>query len=159
MDIILEKINYKEHDSKIVGDIGEAIIKHHFSANLSENYYDNVKDGYDFFGKSFEVKTQARMHYDHTLSCALSQSKKCLNIDRLIFVEYDDTSYIKIWEVINKNNYVRYTTNSGLRKMKWYIKEMISLAVIYNVNVANTLRKYSNAYGEDYKSLRNLISE
>jgi hypothetical protein len=149
-------VDFTQEDSKIVGDIGEVLVKGTFCGQLSKDYWDSIKDGIDFFGNTFEVKTQARMTKDNTLSVELKQSEKCLNVDRLIFVEYDNTKFIKIWQCIDINNHVQYRTQYRKDMIKWYIKDMISLAVISSVPLTNLIRKHSRAQ-YNYEPLRGLI--
>jgi hypothetical protein len=151
-----QTVDLQQEDAKIVGDIGEVLVKGTFCGQLSKDYWDSIKDGIDFFGQTFEVKTQARMNVDNTLSVAAKQATKCLNVDRLIFVEYDNTKFIKIWQCIDINNHIRYRTQYGKDMIKWYIKDMISLAVISSVPLTNLIRKHSNAY-YNFEPLRGLI--
>lgn len=136
-------------NEKELGDIGEKIVSEFLEAVLSENYYDSTKDMTDKNGKKVEVKTQNRHPYKNCFSIkadGLTNVKKCLNVDRLIFVEYDKSDMIKLWECKNnKSSVFSYTTNSGKKMYGWPIKEMTLLHTISDKNLTQKMRKLSNS--------------
>lgn len=136
-------------NKKMLGDIGEKIVSEFLGAILSENYYDSTKDMTDKSGKKVEVKTQNRHPYKNCFSIkadGLTNVKKCLTVDRLIFVEYDKSDVIKLWECKNnKSSVFNYTTNMGKKMYGWPIREMTLLHTISDKNLTDKMRKLSNS--------------
>ena len=117
---------------------------HHPSRN---NKFDSVKDGEDPSGKHVEIKTQNRHPRGYfTVDITegnMHQVNKCVNVDRLIFIEYDATNDIKIWECTNrewKEINVRNGTRAG-----WGIRHMTLLLTIGNEEIANQMKELSSA--------------
>ena len=80
-----------------LGDLGEntikdLYIKHGYEVVMSEDRYDRVKDMF-INGVKTEIKTLTRIKNEISFFLADDQLKKCLEVDRLIFVEiplYED---------------------------------------------------------------------
>ena len=99
-----------------IGEIGESIVQELLGGTLSEDRHDMVKDLTLEDGTEVEVKTQARWVKENafTISPGTNNLKKCLAVDRLIFVEYGLGDSILVWED-NLRNYQMKRTPTGER--------------------------------------------
>ena len=135
-------------NKKQLGDIGEKLVAQLENAVLSENMYDSEKDMTDANGKKIEVKTQVRDKFRNCFSIrcdGLVNFKKCLTVDRLIFVEYDSTNIIKIFECIDKNSVFTYRTYTGNSMYGFPINKMKILHYYTDNVLAEQMRKLSNS--------------
>lgn len=131
----------------LLGKLGEDLVASLEHAILSENKFDTVKDMIDSTGKNIEVKTQNRYKGKNLFSIntkSPTNIKKCLTVDRLLFVEYDETDIIKIYECVDKNSGYYYTTKSNIEMFGWPINKMKLLHYYQNKNLAEKMRKLSN---------------
>lgn len=87
-------------------------------------------------GEFVEVKTQNRFNGMFTIKmpyndCGVVKGTvnliKCLSVKTLLFVEYDNSNTIRIWELpLDKRcHYTTYTTKDHRHMLGWYIKNMI----------------------------------
>jgi hypothetical protein len=126
-----------------LGDIGEKIVAHLENAIVSTDRYDIVKDLTDDQGKQIEVKTQNRHPSMGVFSIGADKQtnrEKCMNVDRLIFVEYDSGPDIKVWECGPRENAMRYRTNSMKNMIGWPISEMTLLHTVNSPELAFKMR-------------------
>lgn len=132
-----------------LGKLGEDLVANLLGAELSEDKYDMFKD-MTADGKLIEVKTQSR----HPNGCFTVNMKhrnnlqKCVEVDRLIFVEYDATSDIKVFECTDREYGITNTRPTpfepnGRRMACWPISRMTLLATIDDSNLAATMRGLS----------------
>ena len=129
-----------------LGDIGERLIAELFGGTLSEDKYDSMKDMIlDVSHESVEVKTQRRDIYRNILTVRANQLIKCLSVDRLFFVEYDDTNYIKIFECTKRDAYIRFTTKDGRDMIGWNPIDMKKLFNVEDEMMANKMRTLSQS--------------
>jgi len=131
-----------------LGDIGEKIVARLENAIVSADRYDTVKDLTDKHGKQIEVKTQNRHPSMGVFSIgadAQTNRDKCMSVDRLIFVEYDSTSSIRVWECGPRENAIRYRTNSMKNMIGWPISEMSLLHQIDEPALADKMRSLSQS--------------
>src|ERR1035437_9950264 len=97
-------------EKNMMGDIGEALICANFGGRLSTNKYDQEKDLIIVAtGEKVEVKTQVRYRLKAMMTVQPNQLRKCLEVDRLMFVEYDDTDDVRIWECVRREAYEEFT--------------------------------------------------
>ncbi len=131
-----------------LGKLGEELVVNLLGATSNEDWYDPNGDA-TLNDLTIEVKTQARHVYGYfSINTAYkNQIRKCAEVDRLIFVEYDNTPIIKVFECPKsaRNNYIDYTTKKGLRMRGWYISSMILLASIENPELAAEMRSLSQS--------------
>lgn len=131
-----------------LGDIGEKIAARLENAIASTDRYDTVKDLIDGQGKLIEVKTQNRHPSMGVFSIGADKQtnrEKCMNVDRLIFVEYDSSPEIKIWECGPRQNFIRYRTNSMKNMIGWPISEMTLLHTVNSPDLASRMRDLSQS--------------
>ncbi len=139
-----------------MGKLGEQLFIELFGGVQSPDEYDRVKD-IVLDGRHVEVKAQNRHPtksvfairdvYIHNGSVlGVDNVIKCFNVDRLIFVEYDHTSIIKLWECPRPRLYERYITKSNnLGMIGFPISQMNLLAEHENVKLANTFKSLSQS--------------
>lgn len=130
-----------------LGYLGEKLVANILNLTLSENKYDPEKDGI-VNGTSIlvEIKTQNRhpLGFFTVDTAYQNQLPKCLKVDRLIFVEYDESSKIKIWECHDRT-YKIITTRAGKRMAGWKISDMKLIHTENNSYLAEKMRKLSGA--------------
>ena len=144
-------MNYTTNKEKL-GKLGEDLVASILGGSLSENKYDTVKD-MTALGKNIEVKTQNRHPNGSFTVNAQHQTnlKKCLSVDRLIFVEYDATSDIKIFECTDRENYNMVSTRptsyepQGRVMVCWPISKMTHLRTVNNPVLAQRMRELSGS--------------
>ena len=138
--------SYMTNQEKL-GDLGEQFAAEILGIKLSENKYDMEKDG--TIGEvKVEIKTQNRHPYLDYFTINTrnwNQLPKCLSVDRLLFVEYDISDKIRLWECHDREDYRRYTTKGGLFMAGWPINKMKLLRTVVHSNLAAEMRKYSGA--------------
>ena len=138
---------YKTKAEKL-GYIGEALISHHFSGDMSDDQFDRDKDLTLLDGLKVQVKTQNRHTGKNVFSVNVMSKnavENCMNVDRLIFVEYDATSCIKIWECTDRETRIFYKTYWGDHMVGWPIDKMHPLKTIYDKELAQQMRSYSQS--------------
>jgi hypothetical protein len=123
------KMNSRKQRIVELGELGEEILLIYLSGKtndikLSTDPYDSSRDIL-FRDKSIEVKTQVRNLTGNLLTTERRQTnlKKCMTVDMLIFVEFDQTKYISIWSPIDREHYTDYTLDCGTRMRGWYINK------------------------------------
>lgn len=134
-----------------LGKLGEDLVAKLLNANLSENKFDMIKD-MTLDGTNIEVKTQNRHPNGSFTVNAMHviNLNKCLKVDRLIFVEYDETEYIKIYECIDRKYFIVNTNPTkfepeGRIMVCWPIKKMTKLAEIHDPLLSKEMRSLSNS--------------
>ena len=137
-------------DREKLGALGEKLVAKLENAILSENKYDSEKDMIDSNGRKIEVKTQNRHPYKKCFSIdakGLTNVRKCMTVDRLIFVEYDKTDIIQIWECTeNKTSSFNYTTSTNKVMYGWHINKMKLIHKIEDAKLAEEMRSFSRSY-------------
>ena len=72
-----------------------------------------------------------------------NQVKKCFDKKvRLFFGEYDKTNFVQVREVIDKDDYIEYTTRDGRNMIGWPIDKMEHIAAW---PIGNEISKYSSS--------------
>jgi hypothetical protein len=134
-------------DKRKLGELGELVVAHLMKAKLSSNPFDSEKDMTDSSDDTIEVKTQNRWTSIDCFTIPLDKQtnfKKCLNVKRLIFVEYDHSDYIHVWECTDRQNYFIKDTKNG-KRVCWPISKMKQLHRIKTPPLANKMRELSQA--------------
>lgn len=134
-----------------LGLLGEALVANHFGVELNENFYDTHKD-LVVDGRTIEVKTQNRHPTKQLLTISapngnigLSNFAKCFHVDHLIFVEYDSSDIIKVWECIDRMNFKTYTTKNGKAMVGFPIEDMKLLKEHTDPQLARQMRSLSSS--------------
>ena len=113
-----------------LGRLGEEIAAMVLWGKSTDDWFDSEKDMTDPDGRSVEIKTQYRIDQYNYLSVPMNKKTnyvKCMTVDRLIFVEYDHSDIIRIWEVQDRDHYTEYYANlpscGRTRMVGWYINK------------------------------------
>ena len=95
-----DKMQKQQTNKEIMGRLGEECLAARYDLVLSDDKYDMEKDAKDADGLNVEIKTQNRhpagfftVNMKHT-----NQVTKCMEVDRLMFLEYDNSDTLKVWE-------------------------------------------------------------
>ena len=139
-----------------MGKLGEKLFLDLFGGVQSSDEYDKIKD-ITLDGRHVEVKTQNRHPTKAMFSIqdakiyngsiiGIDNVIKCFNVDRLIFVEYDHSNTIKIWECPRPRLYERYVAKSnGLGMIGFPISQMDLLHEHKDAQLANTFKSLSQS--------------
>lgn len=111
-----------------LGALGEDLFCLLEKCTQSIDPYDSEKDAVDANGKTVEIKTQARYSYKNmfTIRAKTTNLNKCMKVDRLIFIEFDNTDTIGVFECIDRSKFVKYTTSNGTQMVGWSINDNMS---------------------------------
>ncbi|MFW9601036.1 MAG: hypothetical protein ACMV1B_01815 [Prevotella sp.] len=134
-------------NNQIIGTLGEVWYQALFGGTLSEDRYDSTRDLTQSDGCSVEIKTQQRWRKRgaFTVQCSHTANlHKCMNVDRLIFIEYSTGPDILIWECTDRSSAYAATTAKGKTMICWPINRMRLLRTEYNPKLAELFRKFSN---------------
>jgi len=115
---------YKTNKEKM-GFLAEQLVFDYFSGEQSTDKYDSKKDGM-ILDETVEVKCQNRHPFGYfTVNTAWkNQVPKCKSVDRLFFVEYDNSPDAILWECIDRNDTKEITTRDGRVMCGWPISKM-----------------------------------
>tara|TARA_E500000178_G_C16681443_1_gene599540 strand:+ start:249 stop:671 length:423 start_codon:yes stop_codon:yes gene_type:complete len=115
---------YKTNKEKM-GYLAEQLVFEYFKGTQSIDKYDSKKDGM-IGNETAEVKCQNRHPYGYfTVNSAWkNQVPKCKTVDRLFFVEYDNSPDAMLWECIDRNNTKEIITRDGRKMVAWPISKM-----------------------------------
>jgi hypothetical protein len=137
-------------DQEILGTIGEIYYQALFGGLLSEYKYDGEKDLVQADGKQVEIKVQSR--YRHSNAFTVNKSygngnnlKKCLYVDRLIFIEYSLSDTILIWECVDRRSVFSSTMDDGRVMACWPIDKMVLLKSVKHPKLAEIMRNFSKS--------------
>ena len=114
----------------------------------SSDPFDSVKDMVDSNGKNVEVKTQARYSSKNLFTIRADKAtnlNKCMTVDRLIFIEFDQSDTIGVFECVDRSKFVQYTTLNGTRMLGWPIDTMLQLHSIKDKKLAEWMRALSTS--------------
>lgn len=136
--------NKSTSQAQVLGTMGECLVAKTFGFVPSSNRFDSEKDMTDRAGRTIEVKTQKR--YSGMLTIHSSQYKKCTEADVTVFVEYDETDTIRLWQLPHNPvpKHTSYTTRAGKQMYGWHVKDLYEMDVILNPVLAELMRHYSN---------------
>ena len=137
-----------------LGWLGEWMCQEHLSIELGydpkedhhptrNNKFDSEKDGRDPNGRSVEIKTQNR-HPRGYFTIPHNQLKKCTEVERLIFVEYDNTNVIQLWECSDRTHETIKLKDGGSR-IGFPIRGMQLLLKSANQDLADEFRQFSSS--------------
>ena len=115
---------YKTNKEKM-GYLAEQLVFDYYNGEQSTDKYDSKKDGM-ILDETVEVKCQNRHPFGYfTVNTAWkNQVPKCKSVDRLFFVEYDNSPDAILWECIDRNDTKEITTRDGRVMCGWPISKM-----------------------------------
>lgn len=135
-------------DQEILGTIGEIYYQALFGGLLSEYKYDGDKDLVQSDGKQVEIKTQSRYRHSDAFTVNKANThnlKKCLHVDRLIFIEYSLSDTILIWECVDRRSVFSSTMDDNRIMACWPIDKMILLKNVKHPKLAEIMRNFSKS--------------
>jgi len=141
-------------NKELLGRLGEELVANILGATLSEDKYDMKKDMILADGTCVEVKTQIRHPTNNCMTINSAHSNnisKCLTVDRLVFVEFDDSDTIYVRECIERENYITYRTRPapgyphGRDMIGWPISKMRPIKEVYDPTLASKMRSLSSS--------------
>ena len=134
---------YKTNKEKM-GFLAEQLVFDYFSGEQSTDKYDSKKDGM-IFDETAEVKCQNRHPFGYfTVNTAWkNQVPKCKSVDRLFFVEYDNSPDAILWECIDRNDTKEITTRDGRVMCGWPISKMKMITTFKGKG--DELRKFTSS--------------
>jgi hypothetical protein len=124
-------MNVNDQDMVELGELGEEIALIYFASKgcdvkMSDSIYDSDKDMI-VDGVPVEIKTQTRLRHRNLFTTHRSSTNlvKCMKVEELIFVEFDESDTIKIWRVQDRAHHTDYQITiprtKGMRG--WYINK------------------------------------
>ena len=134
---------YKTNKEKM-GFLAEQLVFDYFSGEQSNDKYDSKKDGM-ILDETAEVKCQNRHPFGYfTVNTAWkNQVPKCKSVDRLFFVEYDNSPDAILWECIDRNDTKEITTRDGRVMCGWPISKMKMITTFKGKG--DELRKFTSS--------------
>ena len=134
---------YKTNKEKM-GFLAEQLVFDYFSGEQSTDKYDSKKDGM-ILDETAEVKCQNRHPFGYfTVNTAWkNQVPKCKSVDRLFFVEYDNSPDAILWECIDRNDTKEITTRDGRIMCGWPISKMKMITTFKGKG--DDLRKFTSS--------------
>lgn len=136
-----------------LGEKGELEIAAFLGATRTSDWYDPIKDMISIEGKTIEVKCQSRLYYNDTFTIRADKQtnlRKCLDVDRLIFLEYgidpgrqNFYDWIRYYEVVDRHDFSIFTNSAGIM-LGWRAASMSLLHEYYDPVVAAEYRKLSS---------------
>jgi hypothetical protein len=132
-----------------LGEIGEKLVADLVNGVRFTDPYAMNGDLVDSNGSIVEVKTQVRWRVANAFTVdasASNQLPKCLSVDRLMFVEFDSTNKVKIWEAPARGNrdYDIRTTKYGKTMAAFPISSMTLIKTINDSDLASEMRSFSS---------------
>ena len=137
----------------LLGQKAELEIATFLGATRVADWYDTVKDMTSIDGKTIEVKCQSRLYYNDTFTISAEKKtnlKKCMDVDRLIFLEYGIDpakpqfyDWIRYFEVVDRHDFDVCRNSAGIM-LGWRIASMTLLHEYFDPAVAAEYRKLSS---------------
>ena len=143
---IVKTVGVKLTNQEALGTLGELYYQAVFGGTLSSYKYDSDKDLTEEDGTTVEIKTQSRHPNGSFTANKAHQTnlRKCLTVDKLIFVEYSLSDTITIWECVDRE-YFTTTTSDGRVMACWPIDKMKVLKKIKQPKLAELMRNFSKS--------------
>lgn len=135
-------------NQETLGTIGEIYYQAIFGGLLSNYKYDSDKDLIQPNGLQVEIKTQSRLRGSNAFTVNKANEnnlKKCLYVDRLIFIEYSLSDIIIIYECTNRRSVFGMLTDDGRNMACWPIDKMQILKKVKHPKLAEIMRNFSNS--------------
>lgn len=131
-----------------LGTIGEIYYQAIFGGLLSEYKFDGEKDLVQEDGIYVEIKTQSRLRGSNAFTMNKADKhnlKKCLYVDRLIFIEYSLSDTIIIYECTDRRSVFSMTMEDNRIMACWPIDKMQILKKVKHPKLAEMMREFSTS--------------
>ena len=145
-----DKMQKQQTNKEIMGRLGEECLAARYDLVLSDDKYDMEKDAKDADGLNVEIKTQNRhpagfftVNMKHT-----NQVTKCMEVDRLMFLEYDNSDTLKVWECPKTDEARRpkmIRTRDGRAMAGWNIEKMDMVEEFEDAELVSMLKNLSQS--------------
>ena len=145
-----DKMQKQQTNKEIMGRLGEECLAARYDLVLSDDKYDMEKDAKDADGLNVEIKTQNRhqagfftVNMKHT-----NQVTKCMEVDRLMFLEYDNSDTLKVWECPKTDEARRpkmIRTRDGRAMAGWNIDKMDMVEEFEDTELVSMLKNLSQS--------------
>ena len=145
-----DKMQKQQTNKEIMGRLGEECLAARYDLVLSDDKYDMEKDAKDADGLNVEIKTQNRhpagfftVNMKHT-----NQVTKCMEVDRLMFLEYDNSDTLKVWECPKTDEARRpkmIRTRDGRAMAGWNIEKMDMVEEFEDTELVSMLKNLSQS--------------
>ena len=145
-----DKMQKQQTNKEIMGRLGEECLAARYDLVLSDDKYDMEKDAKDADGLNVEIKTQNRhpagfftVNMKHT-----NQVTKCMEVDRLMFLEYDNSDTLKVWECPKTDEARRpkmIRTRDGRAMAGWNIEKMDMIEEFEDTELVSMLKNLSQS--------------
>lgn len=135
-------------NQETLGTIGEIYYQAIFGGLLSDWKYDGDKDLVQADGLQVEIKTQSRLRGSNAFTVNKANEnnlKKCLYVDRLIFIEYSLSDIIIIYECTNRRSVFDMLADDDRSMACWPIDKMEILKKVKHPKLAEIMRNFSNS--------------
>lgn len=135
-------------DQEVLGTIGEIYYQALFGGLLSEYKYDGEKDLIQTDGKNVEIKVQSRYRHSNAFTVNKANAnnlKKCLYVDKLVFIEYSLSDTILIWDCVDRRSVFSTTMDDKRIMACWPIDKMILLKRVKHPKLAEIMRNFSKS--------------
>jgi len=146
----VDKMQKPQSNKEIMGRLGEECLAARYDLVLSDDKYDMEKDAKDADGLNVEIKTQNRhpagfftVNMKHT-----NQVTKCMEVDRLMFLEYDNSDTLKVWECPKTDEARRpkmIRTRDGRAMAGWNIEKMDMVEEFEDAELVSMLKNLSQS--------------
>lgn len=133
-------------NQEALGTLGELYYQAMFGGTLSNYKYDSDKDLTEESGRQVEIKTQSR-HPNQSFTVNklhTTNLRKCLTVDKLIFIEYSLSDIIIFYECIDRE-YFSTVTADGRVMACFPIDKMNIILKVKQPKLAELMRNFSNS--------------
>jgi hypothetical protein len=128
----IQDLSIPELTMKLRGEFGESLVAALYPCEFAYDEYDSTKDMIlKYSGESVEVKTEVRFRSKNsmTVKATKTQKEKCLSVDHLWFVEYEDRdvdakNIVTLWNCTERDKYQTTRTKDGREMLCWDINRM-----------------------------------
>jgi hypothetical protein len=140
-----------------MGQLGEKLFIKLFGGEQSSDLYDRQKDVI-LYQQYIEIKTQSMHPTKQMFSITDAETNdngdiigvdniiKCFNVERLIFIQYDHSSILTLWECPQPRIYERYTTSKGKKMIGFPVSQMQMLCEHDDYTLTSQIRSLSNDF-------------
>lgn len=130
-------------DEEELGDVGEDVVATILTATKATDKYDSDKDLTLFDGTEVEVKTQVRWVSENSFSVPSThtgnQLRKCLNVERLLFVEPGRNGFVRVYDCIDRSYRIK-----ELEGRVSYLFDISKMNLIFNQKSDKICKKMVN---------------
>jgi hypothetical protein len=151
---------------ELLGAVGEGIVRRFFQSNglsvqMSEDKFDAEKDMI-VEGQTVEVKTLLPIYKYNAFCLPVQQSKKCEEVDRLIFIEVPNLpeEYVTIYESFrDKETGHRYDFREFFNKQQCQFYRLTNLVKIGRIQDKTASQAIWNLSPSNFKGFKDVFTK